>query len=243
MKTKSDKTMKEMNVVIPLYNEESVIDKVLVKWSKCFDALSIDYQISLYNDGSNDNSLNIAKKCASDCPRIKVIDKANSGHGPTILQGYLESKSEWIFQIDSDDEVDPENFRQFWENKDNYDFVIGFRHQRTSPIQRKLITAVSRLTIKIFYGSGITDVNCPFRLMRRIVFAEYFKLIPSDTFAPNVILSGISLARDFRILEIPISYKLRETGTISIRSFRLFKAAVTSFLQTVKFAHIIKKSS
>ena len=43
---------------------------------------------------------------------IEVIDKSNSGHGSTILQGYQQSKGDWIFQTDSDNEIRPDQFKK-----------------------------------------------------------------------------------------------------------------------------------
>ena len=48
------------------------------------------------------------------------------------------------------------------------------------------------MTIRLFYRSKISDSNCPFRLFRNDKFRSVFEKIPNDTFAPNVILSGMA---------------------------------------------------
>ena len=229
--------MKDLNVIIPLYNEEEIIDTVLKKWSTLFESLKIDYTIHVYNDGSKDNSLEIANSFASNKKHICVHDKVNSGHGSTILQGYRENiDAEWLFQIDSDDEIGTNEFNHFWNSRQNYDFLIGLRIERNSPLIRKIITFITRLTVTLFYGIGIKDVNCPFRLMRTELFSKYINQIPAHYFAPNVIVSGIATKKKFRIFQAPVVFHSRTTGTVSIKKWQLIRAALSSFGQAVSFS-------
>ena len=228
----------KLAVVMPVYNEQDAIVPVLKKWCSALDALGVDYRIHPYNDGSKDESLSRMLEFAATDPRVIVHDKANSGHGPTILLGYRElcRTNDWIFQIDSDDEMGPEKFSELWEKRENYDFLLGIREGRKQPLPRKVISFVSRLVVKIFYGrKTVWDVNSPYRLMRCSVFADIFNNIPADTFAPNVIISGMVAKRKIAYYQQLIPQKDRQTGEVSIKKWKLFKAAVKSFAQTIKF--------
>jgi len=230
-----DKTA-ELAIIIPVYNEEKAIENVLEKWSSELEHLGICYQIHVYNDGSKDNTSAVLAEQANRCAQIIIHDKENSGHGPTILQGYQENSDKpWIFQVDSDDEISPHYFHELWERRDEFDFLIGNRKERESPLSRKIVSFVSRLTVRILYGTGVYDVNSPYRLMRTDVFKDYFSAVPSDTFAPNVIISGIACLKKFRTYQIPVSHSFRRTGEVSIKKAVLLKAAVESFIQTVCF--------
>ena len=102
-------------VVMPVYNEEDAIGPVLKKWTVALDALSVDYVIRPYNDGSKDKSLQVMQDVAKDLPCVDVRDKINGGHGNTILTGYRDAVSDgydWVFQIDSDDEICSGNLLQ-----------------------------------------------------------------------------------------------------------------------------------
>ncbi len=231
--------MKELSVIIPVYNESDIIQTVIRDWMNALNELKIDYIIMAYNDGSTDNSLNKLKDMKYDQGQLEVIDKTNSGHGPTILKGYRDSKSEWIFQIDSDNEIKADTFHKFWEERFDYDFIIGHRANRESPFARKIVSLFSKMTVNIFYGSGINDINCPYRLYRKDSFDKYFNLIPDYTFAPNVILSGVALKSKMRIKIIDVEYSFRETGEVSIKKLKLLKAAIKSWWQTVTFRFIL----
>jgi len=229
--------MSELAVVMPVYNEEGAIQGVLEKWAKELDRLGMDYEIHVYNDGSKDHTSALLKSAAATHPRVRAHDKKNSGHGPTILQGYRDnSMATWLFQIDSDDEMGPEGFQDLWSRRKDYDFLLGTRDGRKSPLPRKLISLISRMTVRLFYGAGIWDVNSPFRLMRSETFRELFLKLPPTTFAPNVIISGYACKKRLRICQVTVPCRARQAGTVSIKKWKLLKAALKSFVQTTCFA-------
>lgn len=226
-------------VVMPVYNEREVLGAVLEKWASALDALGLDYVIRPYNDGSKDDSLAVMRAAASGRPRIEVKDKPNGGHGHTILTGYREAAADgfdWIFQIDSDDEMGPERFGELWARRGDRDFLVGIRDGRVQQLPRKIISFVSRLCVRLFYGKSVWDVNAPYRLMRVSAFAEFFRTIQLTTFAPNVILSGLAARHHLRCYETRVPQHDRTTGEVSIRKWKLLKAACRSFVQTVAFA-------
>jgi glycosyltransferase involved in cell wall biosynthesis len=226
----------DLTVVMPIYNEEGAISKVLRQWTKTLQFLEIDYQIVAYNDGSKDETLSVIKKVAQNNPRIIVIDKPNSGHGPTILRGYIDHlDSPWIFQVDSDGELEPGQFNVLWANRMAYDFLIGRRIQRRSPWPRKLTTWISRCLVWLLYGRSVFDVNCPYRLFRTSKLREHLQRIPSDTFAPNLIISGLASRLKLRVFQMDIVHSERKTGEVSIKKWKLLKAALRSCKQTVIF--------
>ena len=226
-------------VVMPVYNEQDVISVVLEKWDGVLSRLGIDYEIRPYNDGSRDASLARMRDVSARHEHIKVKDKPNGGHGHTILIGYREAASDgfdWIFQIDSDDEMGPEKFGELWARRGEYDFLVGKRDGRRQAWSRKIISLVSRICVRIFYGKSIWDVNTPYRLMRVSAFRDFYERLPLTTFAPNVILSGLAARHNLRNFEILVPQYDRITGEVSIKKWKLLKAAVKSFWQTTWFA-------
>lgn len=226
----------ELAIVMPIYNEAGSISNVVSKWTKALQKLEINFQIHAYNDGSKDNTLQILNQLALENKKLVVHDKLNSGHGPTILQGYRDnSNAEWIFQIDADDETGPEEFEDLWKNREGYDFLLGRRVRLHQPLVRKLISSTSRAVIRIFYGSKVFDVNSPYRLMKSSVFKDIFFSLPDNMFAPNVVISGLVSINNLRAYEIPVQQKERTTGEVSIKKFKLIKAALKSFQQTITY--------
>jgi len=232
--------MKKLSVIIPVYNEETVIKEVILSWLYILRALKIDFAINVYNDGSTDSSPNILTELEKYNKEVSIIDKPNSGHGATILEGYKSSNSTWVFQVDSDNEIKSNSFPELWKNKENYDLIIGCRNRRKNVLARRFISFVSSKVVRMFYGSGVKDVNSPYRLFRMDKFYNILRRIPSDSFAPNILLTGFAIKKSLRILELSVPYNHRTTGIVSIKKLQLLKAVFRSFVQTIFFSFVIR---
>jgi len=228
---------KELMVIIPIYNEEEIIQTVIEDWATTLRQLKIDFELRAYNDGSKDTTVQKLKEINKLYPELTIIDKPNSGHGPTILKGYQEANSEWVFQVDSDNEMRAQYFEQLWNNRINNDFIIGRRKFNFNvPKPRRIVSYIAKKSIHLFYGKGISDVNVPYRLMRRKQFSNIFQSIPETTFAPNVIISGMAIRKKMSIKDFYIPTDFRATGTVSIQRMKLLKVALRSFNETISFA-------
>ena len=89
----------ELALVVPVFNEEKIIKEVIKKWLNALK--KIDFKIIIVNDGSSDNSKKIIKSIVTN--KIILLNKKNSGHGPSITYGYktaLGLKPEFIFQVE-----------------------------------------------------------------------------------------------------------------------------------------------
>lgn len=102
---------KILSVVIPTYNMEKYLGNCLDSF--IYDEKASDLEILVVNDGSKDNSLNIARNYEQRYPNIfKVIDKENGGHGSTINAGLKVATGKYFKVVDSDDWVDTEELKK-----------------------------------------------------------------------------------------------------------------------------------
>jgi len=224
----------DLAVVMPVYNEEGCIVSVIESWLSALSELNIRFRIIVLNDGSYDRTQDVLSSFEHD-NRVEVINKRNSGHGPTILMGFRESVrlAEWTFQCDSDNEMKPDAFRILWENRNGFDALFGVRIARNQNLSRRFISTCSRIVVRILFGSGITDVNTPYRLMRSGILAQIVDRIPANTFAPNLVISGILCKLKVRVFEHPVFHAHRKTGKVSIVRWKLWKSAAKAFWQTL----------
>lgn len=97
---------------------------------------------------------------------------------------------------------------------------------------------VSCLVVSIMYGRSIIDVNCPYRLMRTSFFKEIFRNIPEDTFAPNIIISGMAAKKKAKIKQYNVKFETRTTGvnSLNFNILNLLKISIKSFFQTISYA-------
>jgi dolichol-phosphate mannosyltransferase len=223
-------------VVMPVYNEQDCIVAVIDSWREVLSGLEVNYRILVLNDGSQDRT---AEELArfDGAADVEIVHKPNSGHGPTVMHGYRQALewADWIFQCDSDDELEAVHFPEIWHHHSHCAAVFGIRSNRDQGPDRRFISAVSRLIVRLLGGHRVTDVNVPYRLMRSDALRRIVDQIPTHVFAPNVIISGAFSRSELPMENVPIPFRCRRTGEASIASTRLWRAAIISFFQTLRY--------
>ncbi len=103
--------MKLLTIAIPCYNSAAYM-------RRCIDSLIVggeDIEIIIVNDGSTDNTADIAKEYAQRFPSIvKVVNKENGGHGSAVNAGLENANGLYFKVVDSDD----------WVSQSAYDSII-----------------------------------------------------------------------------------------------------------------------
>ncbi len=113
----------KISIIVPIYNAEKYIDRCM---DSIFNQTFADYEIILVNDGSKDNSLSICKEYEKKDNRIKVIDKENGGAGSARNAGIDIAKGEYLYFIDSDDEISSNLLERtfFVAKEDDFDLIV-----------------------------------------------------------------------------------------------------------------------
>lgn len=102
---------KILTVIIPTYNMEKYLDKCISSLIVNDNSLMNYLDIIIVNDGSKDNSSNIAHNYSRQYPEvIRVIDKENGNYGSCINRGLSEAKGKYIKVLDADDTFDNGNW-------------------------------------------------------------------------------------------------------------------------------------
>lgn len=230
----------ELTVVMPVYNEEGSLRGCVLSWIDTLDALEINYRLLLIDDGSTDATPQVLNEFDSN-RRVIAVSKQNEGHGPTILKGYRFAvlTSQWAFQVDSDDEIPATAFPELWAARDGVDAVFGVRMGRDQSVDRKLISRTAAATSRTLFKSKVRDVNVPYRLISSESLGPLLGMLPADTFAPNVVISGVLGRDETRFHEVEVPHVTRSTGEVSIAGWGAMKAAAKSFGQTVRLVRSV----
>lgn len=218
--------MDVLYIVIPAYNEEYTIQGVIEQWYPIVEQAGDKSRLVLIDDGSKDKTYEIIEKNAKIKKQLVLIKKKNEGHGATILFGYnyaLGMNADFIFQTDSDGQTKPEEFWMFWEMRNQYDMVIGWRKDRQDGISRVIVTRILRFVIQWRFGVFVLDANTPFRLMNAVILKQYIKLIPEKFNLSNVLLSVIYEKKKLATKYIPITFEERKGGVNSINMLKIIK--------------------
>lgn len=220
--------MDVLYIVIPAYNEEKNIEKVIDDWYPIVEKYNGDgkSRLVIIDDGSRDNTYGIISKCAETRPLLKAITKDNSGHGATVLYGYhyaLKNNADCVFQTDSDGQTLSEEFHQFWKQRTEYDMIIGLRNKRQDGFARIFVTKTLKFVIRICFKVVVSDANTPYRLMSSNSLRNVVEEVPKDFNLSNVLISVIYAKRKMRVKYIPITFRPRQGGKNSINMKNIFK--------------------
>lgn len=220
----------ELIVIIPVYNEQASIKKVIQEWIAEIDNWTERFIIVAIDDGSKDKSLEILYKLKNKYgSRLDIISRENRGHGETCIEGYriaIERGIPYIFQIDSDGQCDPQYFFRFWRNREKYDVIYGNRVKRDDGFRRVLASSVLKTTLLIFAGVWCIDANVPYRLMRTSKLELLLKKIPANFFLKNVALAILLKRNNVREGSIKIHFRERYGGEPSVKISNFGKKAV-----------------
>ncbi len=123
-----------LSIVTTLYDSARYIKEFHDRMSRVAQQITPDYEIIIVNDGSPDESLEIALSLYSIDEKITVIDLSrNFGHHKAILTGLAHAVGDFVFLIDIDLEEDPELLSVFWDEYHrlgNVDVVYGVQKSR-----------------------------------------------------------------------------------------------------------------
>ena len=148
--------MDRLYIVIPAYNEEENIEQVIRDWYPVVERHSAEgtSRLVVIDDGSKDGTYKILQEYQKKYPLLEAVTKPNAGHGATVLYGYhyaLEHGADYVFQTDSDGQTLPEEFEPFWEQREQYDLLIGKRCHRQDGKSRIFVTRVLRLVVGLTF--------------------------------------------------------------------------------------------
>lgn len=105
---------KVLSISIAAYNVQKYLRKAVESITSCDENVLEDIEVIIVNDGSKDETLNIANEYKTLFQySIKVIDKSNGGYGSTINAGVAVAEGEYFKQLDGDDWYITENVSAF----------------------------------------------------------------------------------------------------------------------------------
>lgn len=205
--------MKNISVFFPLYNEEGNISSDVEKATKILKKLKLQYEILLVNDGSKDSTGKIAEEIGKNDPNIRVIhhDK-NLGYGEALKSGFYSAKYDTIVYTDGDGQFDFSEIQKFLEKIEDLDLVIGYRIKRQDPFFRILFKKGWKLSLLLFLGLTLKDVDCGFKMIRKKVLEKIPHLESQRGAMINAELAIKAKKYGFRVGEVGVHHYPRLSG-------------------------------
>ena len=169
--------MHTISVIVPIFNAGAYL-------AKCIESLIHQpytaLQVILVNDGSTDDSLDIAQQYAAQDSRIEVYTQTNQGQSVARNLGLQYAKGEYISFVDADDYIDADFYTTLMQHIGELDCVqIGYRR----------VTARGKVLLEKLPKHFYQFTSPCMRLYRRELFTQHNLRFPSGMIYEDVVFS------------------------------------------------------
>lgn len=194
-----------LSVIIPVYNEEDGIGKVVERLKKTLSADSINYEIIVVDDASTDDT----KKILLQLEGIKLINNPfNLGYGASIKNGIKNAKYDIVAIIDGDNTYPAEKIVELLNHIEDCDMLIGKR-KKIIYSRFNWLKQIGRFFISsmasFFSGVWIPDINSGMRVFKKEIVSRFAKEL-CDRFSFTTSLTLLALFHRYKLKYIPIEY-------------------------------------
>jgi glycosyltransferase involved in cell wall biosynthesis len=195
----------EVSVVIPCLNEANSIGGCIDKALKAFSILGVKGEVVVSDNGSSDGSIEIAQQHGA-----RVVHTDTKGYGSALRNGIANAHGRFIILGDADGSHDFSEIGRFvakW--REGHDFIIGDRlHGELKPgamswHHRHLGTPVLTGVLNLFFGAGVSDINCGMRGMTKELASQLDFRTNGMEFASESLIKAANAGA--RIAEVPIT--------------------------------------
>lgn len=214
----------KLSVVIPAYNESKRIGRTLELLADYFSKCGYPVEVIVVDDGSVDNTFDIARSFESKFPELRVIrNERNLGKGGAVKRGILSAKGEFRLFYDADGSTPIDEVDKIWRYFDEgCDVVIASRALKESkleppqPFLRRFLGFTFRWLVWIFVVSGFKDTQCGFKAFTARAAEELFRRQLLMRFGFDVELIFLAKRLGFKVKEMPVVWRDSSLSTVKL---------------------------
>ena len=204
-------TRHSISVFFPCYNEQDNVESLVRQaWSVLNDIVD-DFEIIIVNDGSSDNTKEIADKLVRDLSNVKAVHHTqNTGYGGALQSGFKNATKELVFYTDGDKQFDIGELKDIIHLIDKCDIVSCYRISRQDRILRKLNAWAWNKLVCFLFKLKIKDIDCAFKLYKRKIFDDII-ILSSGALVDTEILAR-AVAKGYTIKQVGVRHFPRTAG-------------------------------
>ena len=208
----------KISVILPCLNEEEAVGNVVDDARRALDALHVESEVIVVDNGSTDRSAEIAAEHGA-----AVVDEPERGYGRAYLTGLARARGEFLVMADADGTYPIGELGKFVERlEDGSDLVLGSRfdgniHAGAMPWSHRWIgNPVLTGMLNHMFGVRVSDAHCGMRALKRSALPTLDLHSKGMEFASEMVFKAFR--RDLEVSEVPIEYFPR-TGESKLSRF------------------------
>jgi len=206
MKTSSDIGSPRISIIIPAFNEETLIGVTLSAIQEALKEEEESYEIIVVDDGSVDNTADVARKAGAQV----ITHERNLGYGKSLLSGFKQARGDIIVFFEANLSFNPQDIKKLIKNVEEADLTIGSRYIQSAkksqiPFYKALISKIRALMIYFSTSVKVTDPDSGFRAIHKKKLGRLH--LESKDFSINYEMIAKAAKMGFKISEVPVLYR------------------------------------
>jgi len=209
----------DISVVIPVYNEDAVLQLLFDRLYPALDSLARSYEVIFVNDGSKDRSAGLLSQQFSLRPDVtRVITlRTNAGQHAALIAGFKYTRGEFVITLDADLQNPPEEIALVLAELDRgFDYVGTIRRSRHDRRWRHYASRLMNKLRERITNIRITDQGCMLRGYARDIVKAVVESNEAQTFIP-----ALAYLYAMNPTEIIVTHDERAAGDSKYSFFKL----------------------
>lgn len=199
----------ELSVIVLAYDEAQNVPWMLEELRDWLEAREPRAEIVFVDDGSRDETGEVARQALQGYPGSRVRHDENRGMGAAIKSGVQVARGEWVTFLPADGQIPPEAIGTLRSvADDSTDVVLSVYDHRDDGVHRKVLSWGVRALIRTVHGVRLRS-DGPYLFRRRLFVPEQ---LPPDTFFLNFEFPIRVLAAGLTVRTVTIPCRPRRAG-------------------------------
>ena len=189
------------------------------------------WEIVVVDDGSVDDTRDIAARVAERDARVRLIAAEHGGKGAAVRRGMLAARGQWCFFADADLSMELDQLPRFL--AEDADITIASREAPGAerigePWSRHVIGRIFNVIVRLAAVPGIHDTQCGYKLFSAAAVRQLFPASRLNGFAFDVELLYLARRAGLRVREVPVTWYYRPGSRVRL------KTGLAAFLQVLE---------
>ena len=202
----------DVDLVVPVYNEEHVLDRSIRMLVRHLQTVSFTWRITIVDNASTDGTARLARSLDEEFASVRALVLCRKGRGHALATAWRESDARVVAYMDVDLSTDLAALEPLVAPllAGDAEVAIGSRLAPGSDVvrgpKRAMISRGYNLLLRLLLSVGFTDAQCGFKAVRRDAIATLLPLIENDRWFFDTELLVLAERAGLRIHEVPVRW-------------------------------------